>query len=62
MHLFSLLKDALLAFFAAHEYPTLFGLITIEEAGVPLPLPGDMLVALAGASAHRIFPLQCIVR
>jgi len=55
MHVFSLVKDALLAFFTAHEYPMLFVLILIEEAGLPLPLPGDTLIALAGTNAHRTF-------
>lgn len=31
----------------------LFGLLLIEEAGVPLPAPGDTLIALAGAQPER---------
>lgn len=38
----------LLRFFAQYEFPALFILLTIEEAGIPLPLPGDTLVMLAG--------------
>jgi len=30
----------------------LFLLLLIEEAGVPIPVPGDMLVAVAGAQPH----------
>lgn len=45
-------KDSLLALFVAHEFPVLFGLILIEEMGLPLPLPGDVLVAYAGGLHH----------
>lgn len=38
--------------YAQHQFPALFGFILIEEAGVPLPLPGDTLVALAGLHIH----------
>jgi membrane protein DedA with SNARE-associated domain len=38
--------------FAAYGMPALFGLVLIEEAGVPLPLPGDTLVMAAGAAAR----------
>ena len=34
----------------------LFLVILVEEAGVPLPVPDDALVALAGARAHRTLP------
>lgn len=46
------IKDVLLALFVAHEFPVLFGLIFIEEMGLPLPLPGDVLVAYAGGLHH----------
>jgi membrane protein DedA with SNARE-associated domain len=38
-----------------HEYPlpTLFILITLEEAGLPLPVPGDTLIVLAAAQPDR---------
>ena len=31
----------------------LFALLLVEEAGVPLPAPGDTFIALAGAQPHR---------
>src|SRR6476620_8856257 len=31
----------------------LFALLLIEEAGIPLPAPGDTFIALAGAQPHR---------
>jgi membrane protein DedA with SNARE-associated domain len=37
----------------AFPLPGLFLLVTIEEAGVPLPLPGDVLLVLAGTQAER---------
>lgn len=33
----------------------LFALLLVEEAGVPLPAPGDTLIALAGAQQGRTF-------
>ncbi len=51
MHVFSHLRHVLLALFVAHEFPVLFGLILVEEMGVPLPLPGDTLIAFAGSRA-----------
>ncbi|MDQ2951131.1 MAG: DedA family protein [Chloroflexota bacterium] len=42
---------ALLAAVAAHQYITLFFAIAIEEAGVPLPVPGDLLIAYYGSRA-----------
>ena len=48
MQLFHHLAHLLLSFFGGHEVAALFGLLTIEEAGVPLPVPGDMLVMFAG--------------
>lgn len=38
----------MLAAIAAHQYVMLFGLIAIEEAGVPLPVPGDLVIAYYG--------------
>src|SRR5690349_9604022 len=31
-----------------HQYVTLFAVIAIEEAGVPLPAPGDLIIAFYG--------------
>jgi membrane protein DedA with SNARE-associated domain len=41
--------DALLAFSRDHLYVALFLLLFIEEAGIPLPAPGDTIILLAGA-------------
>ncbi|HLY32029.1 MAG TPA: DedA family protein [Ktedonobacterales bacterium] len=43
-----------LLFHLLHHYGllALFILLVIEEAGVPIPLPGDALIALAGAQPH----------
>lgn len=46
------LAQAMLRFYAANQLPALFGLLLVEEAGLPLPLPGDTLIALAGAQHH----------
>lgn len=37
----------------AHAYVTLFFVIAIEEAGVPLPVPGDLVIAYYGWRAAR---------
>jgi len=53
VRLLTTLSHTALALLAAYEFPTLFGLILIEEMGVPLPLPGDMLIAYAGGRPGR---------
>lgn len=35
-----------------HQYVTLFFVIAIEEAGVPLPAPGDLIIAWYGWRTH----------
>lgn len=47
------LVHVMLRFYATYQLPALFGLLLVEEAGLPLPLPGDTLIALAGAEHHR---------
>lgn len=42
----------LLAIVAAHEYLTLYLIISVEEAGLPLPAPGDLVIAFYGYRAH----------
>jgi membrane protein DedA with SNARE-associated domain len=42
------LAHLLLGLFNAYELVTLFLAILIEEAGIPIPIPGDTLVMLAG--------------
>lgn len=41
-----------LAVVAAHQYVLLFAIISVEEAGVPLPAPGDLIIALYGHRAN----------
>jgi membrane protein DedA with SNARE-associated domain len=49
------LAQLLLGLFHAHELTTLFVAILVEEAGIPIPIPGDALVTLAGAQTpHTI--------
>ncbi|WP_242343038.1 DedA family protein [Anaeromyxobacter terrae] len=40
-------------FLARWQYTGLFAVIFVEEAGVPLPLPGDLFIAAMGFLAHR---------
>jgi membrane protein DedA with SNARE-associated domain len=46
------LSRAILTFVTAHQYPGLFIFLAIEEAGVPLPLPGDTLIMYAGVRSR----------
>ncbi len=39
----------LLAMMASHGYLLLFVIILLEEAGLPLPIPGDLLLLFAGS-------------
>ncbi|HEX6796204.1 MAG TPA: DedA family protein [Ktedonobacterales bacterium] len=47
------LAQWLLNFYHAHQLPALFLLVLIEEAGIPIPIPGDTLVMIAGLQPHR---------
>jgi membrane protein DedA with SNARE-associated domain len=47
------LVHVLLHFFYTHEVPTLFVALLTEEAGVPIPIPGDTLLMLAGTQPHK---------
>src|SRR5881396_265904 len=42
------LARVILAAAVAHVYVVLFFTIAIEEAGVPLPIPGDLVIAYYG--------------
>ncbi len=53
MHVVETLTRLLLTFYAAHGPGALFFLVFLEEAGIPIPVPGDTLVMLAGAAPHR---------
>ena len=39
--------------FTVYPIQTVFVLITLEEAGLPLPVPGDTLLVLVGAHRHH---------
>jgi membrane protein DedA with SNARE-associated domain len=52
LNILSQLAHIVLDLFHAYELPALFIAIAIEEAGIPIPVPGDALVMLAGAEAH----------
>jgi membrane protein DedA with SNARE-associated domain len=47
------LAHVILQFYSAHKFGGLFFLVLIEEAGIPIPVPGDALVMIAGLSAER---------
>jgi len=47
------LARAMLGAVTAHAYVTLFFIIAIEEAGIPLPVPGDLVIAYYGWRAAR---------
>jgi membrane-associated protein len=51
--LFAIFGLSVVHLYRAHEYLALFFLLLVEEAGVPLPIPGDTLVALSGAAPHQ---------
>jgi membrane protein DedA with SNARE-associated domain len=57
------LVHAFLAWYALHELPGMFVFLLIEEAGIPLLLPGDTLVIAAGARDHTLLSavLVCAV-
>lgn len=47
------LAHVMLGAVTAHAYVTLFFVIAIEEAGIPLPVPGDLVIAYYGwRAAH----------
>jgi membrane protein DedA with SNARE-associated domain len=51
----------ILHFFFAHTAGTLFILLTIEEAGIPIPIAGDYLIALAGTRSHQSIGYAIII-
>ena len=44
--------QGLLHFFDVHQLPALFVLLLLEEAGIPIPIPGDTLIMIAGTQTH----------
>lgn len=53
MEAFRDVADHLLSFTRDHVYLALFLLLLVEETGLPLPVPGDALILLAGAGIAR---------
>lgn len=56
--LFGLIRDGIqyvLAILAAHQYVALFGIVAIEEAGVPLPAPSDLVIMFYADRARGDF-------
>lgn len=53
MDLVHALIRVVLDFYHQHQFLGLFLLILIEEAGIPIPIPGDALVVIAGLEPHR---------
>ena len=56
MHFLPGLTHAVLQLLHTYGVAALFALLLVEEAGIPLPAPGDTLIALAGAQPHRTLP------
>lgn len=62
MHLIGELAHLLLRLYYRHEFLALFALVLIEEAGIPLPVPGDTLVMLSASRPHQdpLYPFLVI--
>jgi membrane protein DedA with SNARE-associated domain len=59
MSLPPVIRDAIRLLFLAvleHQYVVLFGVVAIEEAGVPLPAPTDVVIAFYGYRARGHLP------
>jgi membrane-associated protein len=55
-----------LSLFQEHPYLVLLIVLTLEEAGLPLPLPGDLLILVAGAAIASgqldpVLTVACII-
>src|SRR5256885_12890869 len=53
------IRDAIRLLFLAvleHQYVVLFFVVAVEEAGVPLPAPTDVVIAFYGYRARGDFP------
>lgn len=60
-HFIHALSTWVLHQFARQPYVILFSIVFVEEAGIPLPIPGDALVILAGAQAHKTVVYDMII-
>ncbi len=52
MNALSALSQAILDFMTGHQYSGLFFLLLLEEAGIPLPIPGDTLIVFVGVRSR----------
>lgn len=57
------LRDVLITFLQLHQYKAIALLIGVEEAGLPLPLPGDLAIIIMGVqvSAGKASPVPVIL-
>ncbi|GAC1494365.1 MAG: hypothetical protein NVS1B1_12330 [Candidatus Limnocylindrales bacterium] len=42
-----------LSLIAGHQFVALFGLVALEEAGVPLPAPSDIVIMIYGSNRRE---------
>ena len=56
IELFDLFRQGIrfgLALIAGHQFVALFGLVALEEAGVPLPAPSDIVIMIYGSNRRE---------
>ena len=56
IELFDLFRQGIrygLTLIAGHQYIALFGLVALEEAGVPLPAPSDIVIMIYGSNRRE---------
>lgn len=56
MELFDLFRHGIrygLSLIAGHQFVALFGLVALEEAGVPLPAPSDIVIMIYGSNRRE---------
>jgi membrane protein DedA with SNARE-associated domain len=63
MESFADLRDTLMALLQLHQYKAIAVLIGVEEAGLPLPLPGDLAIVFMGTqvSAGKASPIPIVL-
>lgn len=56
MELFDLFRHGIrigLSLIAGHQFVALFGLVALEEAGIPLPAPSDIVIMIYGSNRRE---------
>jgi len=56
MDLFELFRQGIrfgLSLIAGHQFVALFGLVALEEAGIPLPAPSDIVIMIYGSNRRE---------